>query len=431
MENLATIIVGSVGALFVLALVFFMLSQKKQDKKEAENTRKILENLTIDIKAATEDTDLEETVSEAKKPSVGSVIPVQKVPVEQKEEPDRAQARQPVPGPAKQKNTPPGSVQVEPDGKEFKIESGSAAAMDYESELIVKDNSDFEFDSSKQEFDESDIEFFEIKTDSTSSTSDAGTSPKVDIQNPADSLFEMTDNQNELVLDFDGNVVDEKPVFDLDAYVQEKEDVDQKLELESLAGSAEDTSQENTEDEMSELDALFEASSEIEEKVFSARKSPLPVTDFARESIPPQKPAVPATPSAPPPVETPIETPVVKPIEKPVEKPVEKPAQAAPAPVPVLVPEPDSEIDQENQKRHEKARRIARVIVNDIRNYNPDNLAEGIRIGNIMKTLGKEVERGRLLYIKRVAPDIVKETNYYREALINILADGQPELLGF
>ena len=79
---------------------------------------------------------------------------------------------------------------------------------------------------------------------------------------------------------------------------------------------------------------------------------------------------------------------------------------------------------------HEKAKRIARVIVNDIRNYNTDNLAEGIQMGNIMKTLGKEVERGRLLYIKRVPQEITRETNYYREALIKILADGQVDLLG-
>jgi outer membrane biosynthesis protein TonB len=430
MENLATIIVGSVGALFVLALVFFILSQKKQDKKEVENTRKILENLTIDIKAATEDTDPEETVTEAKTSPVETVIPEQKIPAEQKKEPVRPQVGQPAPKPAKQKHTRPGPAPVEPDTKEFKIESGSAA-MDYENELIVKDNSDFEFDSSKQEFDESDIEFFDIKTDATSSTSEPQSKPEVDIQSPADSLFEMTDNQNELVLDLDGKVVDKKPAFDLDSYVQEKEDVDQKLELEPLAGSDEDTTKDHSEDEMSELDALFEASTEIEEKVFSARKPPLPVTDISRENLPPQKPAVPATPSAPPPVETPVEKPVESPVEKPVETPVEKPVQAAPAPVPVPVSESGSDIDQENQKRHEKARRIARVIVNDIRNYNPDNLAEGIRIGNIMKTLGKEVERGRLLYIKRVAPDIVKETNYYREALINILADGQPGLLGF
>ena len=102
--------------------------------------------------------------------------------------------------------------------------------------------------------------------------------------------------------------------------------------------------------------------------------------------------------------------------------------ESKPEPAPAV--EAPKELDPEEQKRHEKSRRIARVIINDIRNYNPDKLAEGIRIGNIVKTLGVEIERGRQLYIKRVPPDIARSTNYYRESLIKILSDGRPELLG-
>ncbi|MBN1552738.1 hypothetical protein JW979_14790, partial [bacterium] len=90
-----------------------------------------------------------------------------------------------------------------------------------------------------------------------------------------------------------------------------------------------------------------------------------------------------------------------------------------------------TELDPEEEKRHEKARRIARVIINDIRNYNPEKLADGIRSGNIMKTLGVEIERGRQLYIKRVPQDIARVTNYYRESLIKILADGRTDLFGW
>ncbi|MBN1354643.1 hypothetical protein JXA40_00055 [bacterium] len=96
-----------------------------------------------------------------------------------------------------------------------------------------------------------------------------------------------------------------------------------------------------------------------------------------------------------------------------------------------LEPEPAPTQDPEDEKRHEKAKRIARVIVNDIRNYNTDRLAEGIRVGNIMKTLGVEIERGRQLYIKRVPPDIARTTNYYRESLIKLLADGRTDLFGW
>lgn len=111
-----------------------------------------------------------------------------------------------------------------------------------------------------------------------------------------------------------------------------------------------------------------------------------------------------------PPVVTPVvETPVVAAVETPQEAPV---------------------MDPEEEKAHEKARRIARVIINDIRNYNPEKLAEGIRIGNIIKLLGAEIEMGRQLYVKRVSPEIARSTNYYRENLIKILADGRPDLLG-
>ncbi len=116
-----------------------------------------------------------------------------------------------------------------------------------------------------------------------------------------------------------------------------------------------------------------------------------------------------------------LKTQTAAPIAHRVEQPVTVSESAIPA----------AEMDPEEEKAHEKARRIARVIINDIRNYNPDKLAEGIRIGNIMKTLGAEVEMGRQLYVKRVPPEIARNTNYYRENLIKILADGRADLLGF
>ncbi len=88
-------------------------------------------------------------------------------------------------------------------------------------------------------------------------------------------------------------------------------------------------------------------------------------------------------------------------------------------------------IDPEEEKRHEKAQRIARVIVNEIRIYHPEKLAEGIKQGNIMNVLGVEIEKGRQHYIQRIPPDIARSTNYYRESLIKMLADGNPELFGW
>ncbi len=135
--------------------------------------------------------------------------------------------------------------------------------------------------------------------------------------------------------------------------------------------------------------------------------------------------------SAPIPPDAPSEQDIESILEQVVEPlPVEDETPPPPTPKPKKKRK-KIELDPEDVKRHEKAKRIARVIINDIRNYNPDKLAEGIRQGNILKTLGVEIERGRQLYIKRVPPDIAKITNYYRENLIKLLADGRPELFGW
>ena len=422
MENLALVILGSVGALFILVLVFFIMSQKKQDKADLENARKILENLTIDIKSATEDIDLdtieEETadqeIAETTPSSIDEAIPViNEQPVVTASKPDSEVIVQ--------MDTTPLSENPPLEEDVFKIQSGSAVT-DYEEELHIKGISEFEYDSSKEEFDESDIEIFEIKVDTEVPQSDSKHEEDF-IEGPAESLFEMMDNQNELVLDMDEEIVEALPAFDHDIHVNSFEDTLGEPDVHPEDIKVQDQNL----DEMSELEALFEVSSDVEEKVFSAKKPlqvdldiipEIPVSQTPVEPIPPSKPL--ATSTEQDSKESPPagEAPVVKPTESVTESEVTE-------------PKADSSFDLENQKRHEKAKRIARVIVNDIRNYNPDNLAEGIRISNIMKTLGKEVERGRLLYIKRVPPDIVKETNYYREALINILADGRPELLGF
>ncbi|MBN1879626.1 hypothetical protein JW823_05905 [bacterium] len=177
------------------------------------------------------------------------------------------------------------------------------------------------------------------------------------------------------------------------------------------------------ESEMSELDALFEASTEVEEMVMSGQQSSMFDPDALHEDST-EGDLLEIDFSDTDATQTAAES------EPAVLTPQPQPSQEVIVVADSGIREPPA-LNPEDQIRHEKAKRIARVIVNDIRNYNPDNLAEGIRIGSIMKTLGKEVERGRLLYIKRVPADIAKETNYYRDALVKILADGQPELLGF
>ncbi len=403
MDNLALIIVGSVSLLFVVMVILFVLTQKKQDKKEAEQNREILEKLTIDIKSSTEDfedpdnakehvpaTDQNDSAvsehsdsmnvvaeSEKKSESEDKVSDEKELDVELEDEPADTTKPEPV-------------VSVD-------IDSENEIVFEEEDKTRSVDSQHAEDNINKHQ---------DNKTPTRKSKQKKDNQVSID-----DDIFEMVDAAEVSVSD--KNADDVEDAYDLDLYFEETLKADPPK---SKQGPPSDTDSKN---DIDELEALFQASHKIEDKVLAKdKKSPTDKLEppAKKESEKPAESKTVTVKSKPP-------EPLTKPPE-PAEKAVSPLVTRGP-----YVPE-EPRFDPENQKRHDKARRIARVIVNDIRNYNPENLAEGIRIGNIMKTLGKEVERGRLLYIKRVPHDIVKETNYYREALVKILADGQTELLG-
>lgn len=69
----------------------------------------------------------------------------------------------------------------------------------------------------------------------------------------------------------------------------------------------------------------------------------------------------------------------------------------------------------------DKARRLARTIVSDIALYNREEIRKGIRNDNVFDLLAEEIERGRKLYVSRVAPEIQKNRDYFSQALVDIL----------
>ena len=69
----------------------------------------------------------------------------------------------------------------------------------------------------------------------------------------------------------------------------------------------------------------------------------------------------------------------------------------------------------------DKARRLARTIVSDIALYNREEIRKGIKNDNIFELLDVELERGRKLYLSRVAPEIQKQKNFYNQAIVDIL----------
>jgi predicted Zn finger-like uncharacterized protein len=94
------------------------------------------------------------------------------------------------------------------------------------------------------------------------------------------------------------------------------------------------------------------------------------------------------------------------------------PAVATMAPdSPEEVPAPDP-VDQ-------KARRLARALVSDILVYNRDKRDSALASGTLVQALGTEIKKSWELYKERVTPEVATATNHFKDALNDILAEGQ------
>ncbi len=67
------------------------------------------------------------------------------------------------------------------------------------------------------------------------------------------------------------------------------------------------------------------------------------------------------------------------------------------------------------------ARRIARAVVSDIALYNQKKVEEGIAADNLFEVLQEEIEEGRNYYNSRIDPEIARTTNYFNQALVDVL----------
>jgi len=66
------------------------------------------------------------------------------------------------------------------------------------------------------------------------------------------------------------------------------------------------------------------------------------------------------------------------------------------------------------------ARRLARAIASDLSLYNEEKIVNGITNDDLFDSLSEEIEEGRALYKRRVAPELYPR-NFYDRALIDIL----------
>ena len=77
---------------------------------------------------------------------------------------------------------------------------------------------------------------------------------------------------------------------------------------------------------------------------------------------------------------------------------------------------------------HERAKRMARLIVSDLVLYNKDRIAEGIRNDTLFEVLEQELKEGKAYYEKNVDPKIRAESDYFSQAIVDILIKGRGDI---
>ena len=154
--------------------------------------------------------------------------------------------------------------------------------------------------------------------------------------------------------------------------------------------------------------------------------APPPGTSLSGPDAAPPPGTSPSGPgSAPPPLPEPSATPVAEPsVSAPPESPaaepsVPEPAAAAPRPPSELVVDSAPPGDELSDARAQ-AERLARIIVSDIVLYNEEKFAAAIEAGNVVESLGPDLEEGRGLFRDRIDARIQDEKDFLTEELLRV-----------
>jgi hypothetical protein len=78
------------------------------------------------------------------------------------------------------------------------------------------------------------------------------------------------------------------------------------------------------------------------------------------------------------------------------------------------------------QDPNTRAQRLARALVSDIVAYNKGKLDQALAAGTMKTEFREEIRKSWEEYVAQVGLDLAKTTPYFREALNQILAKGQP-----
>jgi hypothetical protein len=76
-----------------------------------------------------------------------------------------------------------------------------------------------------------------------------------------------------------------------------------------------------------------------------------------------------------------------------------------------------------------EARLLARLLVSEIKLYNSDLFARGVRDGSLYHVLKKEIDRARSMYDSRIPLATRKVHDHFQEELVRVLANGNADLV--
>lgn len=91
---------------------------------------------------------------------------------------------------------------------------------------------------------------------------------------------------------------------------------------------------------------------------------------------------------------------------------------------------PGPQMSPEEQEVHTKAQRFAKLLVDEIKLYNQAKVTEGRKKKDLYDRLKDDIEKSRAIYRKRYAGTAAESADYFRDALVRILADNDSSLLG-
>jgi len=169
----------------------------------------------------------------------------------------------------------------------------------------------------------------------------------------------------------------------------------------------------------------------------------------------PAPPPAPVPPPAPPPVAA-APVPTISLNDIPVPMPARPVQTAPPPPPPAPAPKPPAppagegerpstqfippagvrggaaaaQPQSETARRHDEARRFARLLVSEIKLYNEAKVEQGRKNRDLYERLKEDIDRSRQMYDERIPDEVRKQSNYFYDELVRILADGDAASLG-